>query len=237
MHKCAIHNDTLTTFETMSPNVPHQSGYSPKHWQNALDLVLRKEAGNLDVKKLRTTGLLEADFNFMCKHMGKWAMSKANDFKQLAGEQWGGRKGCQCSGLILSKRLAVDVLVLKKSTLVLCSQDTMQCFNRISHAGLVIGLKHQNLPHAAIKALITTIEEMVHEVQTVFGESSLTHGGGSANPCQGIPQGCGMGPPGWAVISSGNSDLLRSAGHRAIFETPMSHKTLHFVGYVGVSCD
>ena len=40
--------------------------------------------------------------------------------------------------------------------------------------------------------------------------------------------------PGWAVISSGNLDLLRSAGHGAIFETPMTHSTLHFIGYAYV---
>ena len=139
-----------------------------------MDVVLRKETGNLDLKKLRTIGLLEADFNFMCKYMGKWAMSKANDFKQLADEQWGSRKGHQCIGLALSKRLQVDIAAFEKSALVLCSQDAMQCFDRISHAALAIGLKRQNLPPTAIEALIKTIEAMVHKVRTVFGESSQT---------------------------------------------------------------
>ena len=79
-------------------NVPHQTGHSPKRWRNALDVVLRKEKGNLDSKKLRAMGSLEADFNFMCKYLGKWAMSKASKFKQLADEQWGSRKGNQETG-------------------------------------------------------------------------------------------------------------------------------------------
>ena len=234
VYKCTTHNDTLTLFETIMLNIPYQTGYSPKRWRNALDVVLRKERGNLDLKKLRTIGLLEADFNFMCKYLGKWAMSKADEFKQLADEQWGSRKGYQCLGLALSKRLAIDIAAFEKSAFVLCSQDAMQCFDRISHAALAIGLKRQNLPTSAIIALITTIESMVHKVRTVFGDSSRSYGGSVQNPCQGIPQGCGIGPPGWAVISSGNLDLLRSAGYGATFETPMSHLTLNFVGYAYV---
>ena len=51
--------------------------------------------GDLDIEKLGTMSLLEADFIFVCKCMGKWAMSKANDFEQLADEQWGSGKGYQ----------------------------------------------------------------------------------------------------------------------------------------------
>ena len=164
VYKCTTHNNTLTTFETVMLNIPYQTSYSPKRWRNALDLVLRKETGNLDIKKLQTIGFLEADFNFMCKCMGKWAMSKVNDFKQLADEQWGSRKAHQCIGLALSNRLAVDASALEKSALVLCSQDAMQCFDRMSHAALAISLKLQNLPPTAIDALITAIEAMVHKV-------------------------------------------------------------------------
>ena len=133
-----------------------------------------------------------------------------------------------------TKRLAIDIAAFEKSAFVLCSQDAMQCFDRISHAALAIGLKCQNLPHTAIEALMTTTESMVHKIRTVFGDSSQSHGGHVGNPCQGIPQGRGIGPPGWAVISTGNLDLLRSVGHGATFETPMTYHALNFVGYAYV---
>jgi len=67
--------------------VRETDGTITKRWRKALHLILRKQPNNLDVKKLHTLGLLEADFNFMCKFMGKWAMSKAQDYEQLAKEQ------------------------------------------------------------------------------------------------------------------------------------------------------
>ena len=73
-------------------NIPFQTGYSPKRWQTALDVMLQKKEGVFDVSKLQTIGLMEADFNFICKYIGKWAMEKAEDYKQLAKEQYRSRK-------------------------------------------------------------------------------------------------------------------------------------------------
>ena len=208
MYKCTTQDEILTTFETVLLNIPYQTGYSPSRWKNALDILLRKESNSLDLHNLRTIGLLEADFNFFCKYLGKWAMDKAANFGQLAKEQYGSCKGHKAIDQALNKRLAVDMAALQRIALVLCSQDAMSCFDRIAHAALAIGLKQQNLPHTAIEALITTIETMVHTVCTVFGESSSTYGANTILPCQGIPQGCGMGPPGWAVVSSANLEML-----------------------------
>ena len=55
--------------------------------KKALDILLRKRPDSLDLSNLRTIGLLEADFNFFCKYLGKWAMCKASDFGQLAKDQ------------------------------------------------------------------------------------------------------------------------------------------------------
>ena len=230
VYKSTIHDDTLTNFETMLLNIPYQTGYSPSRWRNALDILLRKQKDDLRLTKLRTIGLLEADFNFMCKYLGHWAMSKAQDFGQLAHEQYGSRKRHQAIALALNKRLAIDMAAFQRVALVLCSQDAMQCFDRICHAALAIGLKRQNLPDTAIEALILTIEKMTHKVRTIFGESSSTYGGDS----QGIPQGCGMGPPGWAIISTGNLDMLRQEGYGAKMTTPITNVTLEFVGYAYV---
>jgi len=107
----------------------------------------------------------------------------------------------------------------------------MSCYDRISHAALAMGLRRQNIPETAIESLITTIQGMVHKVRTTFGESAHTHGGQqSTRPNQGIPQGNGMGPPGWSIISSPCLELLRERDFGAKFTTPMSKKSVVFVG-------
>ena len=83
--------------------------------------------------------------------------------------------------------------------------------------------------------LIVTIQKMVHKVRTTFGESAMTYGGKlPLRPNQGIPQGNGMGPPGWSIISSPCLEMLRTKGFGAQFNTPMSKKVVMFVGYAYV---
>ena len=43
-----------------------------------------------------------------------------------------------------------------------------------------------------------------------------------------------MGPPGWAVVSSPNLEMLRSGNYGAKFSTPMSQVKIEFVGYAYV---
>ena len=161
-------------------------------------------------------------------------MDKAACFGQLAKEHYGSRKGHKAIDQALNKRLTVDMAALQGPAFVLYSQDAMSCFDRISHAVLAIGLKRQNLPHIAIESLINIIETMVHKVCTVLGESSSMYGANNLLPCQGISQGCGMSPPGWAVDSSTNFEMLQSANYGAKFSTPMLYLKIEFVEYAYV---
>jgi len=159
-------------------------------------------------------------------------MEKAKDYGHLAKEQYGSRKRHTAIKQALNKRLTMDMAMLQKISTVFCSQDAMSCYDRISHAALALGLRRQNIPETAIEALIVTIQKMVHKVRTTYGESAVTYCGNlPSRPNQGIPQGNGMGPPGWSVISSPCLELLRSKNFGARFQTPMSKKLIAFVGY------
>mmetsp|Transcript_5909 Transcript_5909/g.9058 ORF Transcript_5909/g.9058 Transcript_5909/m.9058 type:complete len:1660 (+) Transcript_5909:3576-8555(+) len=231
-YKAASRDEALATVELLLLNIPFQTGYSPKRWQKALDVMLPKKKNCFEVSKLRTIGLQEADFNFFCKYLGRWAMKKAEDYGHLAKEQYGSRRRHTAIKQALNKRLTMDMAMLQRVSTVFCSQDAMSCYDRISHAALALGLRRQNIPDTAIEALITTIQNMVHKVRTTFGESALTYNGDlPLRPNQGIPQGNGMGPPGWSVISSPCLELLRSNGFGARFSTPITKKLVVFVGY------
>ena len=162
-------------------------------------------------------------------------MRKAEQFQQLAKEQYGSRKSHQAISQALNKRLTADIAMLCKISTIFCSQDAMSCYDRIAHAALAMGLRRQNLPETAIEMLITTIQKMVHRVRTVFGDSDLSYGGSeqTVSP-QGIPQGNGMGPPGWGVISSPCLEVLRSKGFGAKLVSPITRQVIKFVGYAYV---
>ena len=65
----------------------------------------------------------------------------------------------------------------------------------------------------------------------MFGESAIAHGGRKLQrPNQGVPQGNGMGPPGWSLVSAPCLDPLRKHGFGAKMQLPISPKTMKFVG-------
>lgn len=234
-YKAAATDDALSTVELLLLNIPFQTGYSPKRWRTALDIMLKKKPNNVDVSKLRTIGLQEADFNFLCKYLGKWAMNKAEAYGHLAKEQYRSQKKHTATAQALNKRLTMDMALLQKMSTVFCSQDAMSCYDRILHAALALRLRRQNIPETAIETLIVTLQNMVHKVRTTFGESVVTYGGKiPVRPNQGIPQGNGIGPPGWSIISSPCLELLRSKGFGTRIKTPMSKKVIFFVGYAYV---
>ena len=102
--------------------------------------MLKKKINKQDVKTLRMIGLQEADFNFLCKYLRRWAMEKAHQYHQLAKEQYGSRKHHTAIAQALNKRLTMDIAMLQQVSMVFCLQDAELCYNRISHAALAMGL-------------------------------------------------------------------------------------------------
>jgi len=43
--------------------IPYRTGYAPKRWKSATDVMNLKKAGLVNVEKLRTIVMHEADFN------------------------------------------------------------------------------------------------------------------------------------------------------------------------------
>jgi len=62
------------------------SGYSPRRWQKGLNVMLQKQAGNINLETLRIIVLFEADFNTNNKWIGRAVMYKAEQLKALVPE-------------------------------------------------------------------------------------------------------------------------------------------------------
>ena len=63
-----------------------------------------------------------------------------------------------------------------------------------------------------IKYMFTTLQMASHKIRTAFGVSDKTYGPNRDPPLQGIGQGNGAGPAGWAVISTPLINMMRTAG-------------------------
>ena len=68
-------------------DIPLTSGYSPQRWRKGLNIMLQKQAGNINVEKLRIIVLFKVDFNTNNKWISRAVMYKAKQLKALAPAQ------------------------------------------------------------------------------------------------------------------------------------------------------
>jgi hypothetical protein len=79
----------------------------------------------------------------------------------------------------------------------------------------------------------TTLQRTKHFIGSAFGVSTTSFTGDSV-PFQGLGQGHGAGPTGWAVASAPIINMLCTAGYGATFVTALSCAVLSFVCYAFV---
>jgi len=107
------------------------SGYSPRQWWKGLNVMLQKQAGNINVEKLRIIVLFKADCNTNNKWIGRAVMYMAEQLKALAPEQYGSRKSKVANIQSLNKCLYYNMIRFKRQTAALCSNDTKSCYDQL----------------------------------------------------------------------------------------------------------
>ena len=93
-------------------------------------IILEKEVGNVDVVKLRTILLLEADFNRLNKIIfNNRVLPKLEQDKAVLTEVIGRRRGKSSMHITLNKKIVADISnQIKKPTIVI-SADTTNYYN------------------------------------------------------------------------------------------------------------
>ena len=86
--KTGVENDAILQLHYELAEIPFRTGYSPVRWQEASQLMILKKLGLIDVERLRTLVLYEADFNHNNKFLGKAMMEHMQHNSFLAKEQY-----------------------------------------------------------------------------------------------------------------------------------------------------
>jgi hypothetical protein len=84
--KASCTNNKLCSQDNWFINLTLLTGYNLKRWQKGIDVMIPKKANSIRVDKLRTIVLMEPDFNFFNKLIGKWVMSNAEQANSIAQE-------------------------------------------------------------------------------------------------------------------------------------------------------
>ena len=105
--------------------------------------------------------------------------------------------------------------------------DAAQCYNSVAHAITSLVFQAFGVPEEAVHSMLTTIEEMKYFLRTSYGDSKTFRGSKFEIKFQGLCQGNGAAPVGWAVISITILNVHKKKGQGAHFHCPLSMKTGH----------
>ncbi len=179
------------------------------------------------VTKLRTILLMEADFNATNKIIyGNKMMAKARGQNLMPEEIFSERNRMADDGT-LSKTLFCNLARQARAPTAIASVDALNCYDRIAHAMASLVFQAFGVPITAAESMLGTIENMKLFLRTRFGDSTSFTGGGISIKTQGMCQGNGALPVGWAVISICILGAHGRKGHGANFICPVTKLEKH----------
>lgn len=207
--KASCMDPILTKLDRCMLEILLKSGYSLKRWLQCVDVMIPKKADSNRVDKLRTIVLLEADFNYMNKLIGKRVMHNAEAHNNIAPEQYGSRKRKSSIIHATNKQLTFDIQNTRKQDSTLLILDAQSCFDQIAPPIASLCLQRQGAPQSFCNAIFHPIDKMTHFTRTSFGDSDISYDKGNTR-FHGVLQGNGAGPSIWAMISSSILTSLRN---------------------------
>lgn len=119
----------LTEIDTIMINICLSTGYSLRCWLTGIDVMIPKKVDSQQMDNLRTIVLLEADFNFICKFIGKRVMHNAEKHNNITQEQYDSRKRKSSIIHATNKQLTFNIINTRKQDSALMILDAKSCYD------------------------------------------------------------------------------------------------------------
>jgi hypothetical protein len=198
-----------------------------ERWSRRLSVMLEKMLGVMLVSKLRAILLMEVEFNALNKIMYRVRMMQNACGHRLMFKEIYSKKNCMADNGTLTKTLFYDVTRQARVPAAIASIDASNFYDRIAHAMALLVFQAFGIPESAIGSMLSAIQDMKFFLRTGFGDSTKFAGGGIRIKTQGLTQGNGASPAGWAVISIVILKAHGKKGHGAKFVCPISKLVSH----------
>ena len=198
--------------------------------------MLEKIFGCSLITKLRSILLMEGDFNATNKRIyGIGMMHNVRRYRLLLDKIYSERNRLANNGT-LAKVLFYDIVRQTRWPAGLASVDADNCYDRIAHPIASMTFQAFGVPTPAIKAMLSTIQDMRFFLRTGYGDSANFSGGNKDNPIktQGMCQGNTASPAAWTVTSIPMINAHRRKGHGAHFIAPISGRICQLMGEIFV---
>ncbi len=221
-YKAGAGSALISHFHATKVSVMLKSGWGYERWGRGLLVMLEKTPGCQLVNKLRSILLMEADFNCANKIVfGSRVLANVRQHGFMPDEIFSERNRTAGEGT-MSKVLFSDVVRQARLSAGISSVDADNCYDRVAHAIASLVFRSFGTPHEATCAMLQTIQDMKFFLCTSFGDSRSCAGSVIDIKTQGLCQGNGAAPAGWAVVSIVILNAHKKAGHGEKFLCPIS---------------
>ena len=182
--------------------IPFRTGIPLSRWLKGLSVMLLKQAGNLNVDKLRAILLMEADFNFANNlFFGKRLTSSMETTNFLPPDTFA-RKRQTASDVAVCKALLFDIIRHRKCNAIIGSYDANNCYDRVVHSLTSLMAQALGCEAGPLMCMFGAIQGMCFFLRTAFGDSTTNYRSSTDLPYQGLIQGNGAAPSLWLMVSS-----------------------------------
>ena len=203
------------------------SGIPAARWLTGTDIMIEKQPGEYRVEKLRTILLMQPDFNFGNKLVGRAMMEQAERLHLLPEAQYGSRKNKSASTQVANKVLLFELCRLQRIQLGYCSTDAKSNYDRIIHSFAVLAMRRLGVPREVALCMFRVLQQMIHHVRSGFGTSIESYSSDSHDPFQGVGQGNGAGPAIWAAVSAPLFEYMNSRQRGVNVVSPLGYQSNH----------
>jgi hypothetical protein len=166
------------------------------------EVMLKKDAGDPKIDRLRIICLYEADYNLFLKIM--WAhrmVSTAEKHNLFDDAQSGGRPRRTSNDVALRKMLIYTHSRITRTNFAAMDLDAKSCFDRIMASFGMLCSRYFGMPKSACELHGLTIAGMQHHVKTALGISSAYFQSTPEKVLYGSGQGSSGSPTLWMTIS------------------------------------
>ena len=220
-------SDIISHYHASRVSVTLAHAIQLERWSRGLSVMLEKTLGVTLVTKLRAIFLMEGDFNATNKIVYGVRMLQNARTYQMMPEEIFSEKNRMADDGTLCKTLFFDIARQARVGAAIASVDASNCYDRIAHAMASLIFQAFGVPTTAVESMLGAIENMKFFLRTGFGDSTSFSGGGISIKTQGLCQGNGAAPAGWAVISISIIEEHRKKGHGAKFLCPITQLQHH----------
>jgi exonuclease III len=221
-YKAGAVSPLISHYHSVKASVTLKTGYGLERWSRGMSVMLEKVPGCQLISKLRSILLMEADFNCGNKIIyGTRMLNNVRKYGLMPDEVFSECNRTADEGS-LSKVLFYDISCQTRLSAGISSVDADNCYDRVSHAIALLVFRSCGVSKDATGAMLKSIQEMKFFLRTAFGDSADFAGSMLEVKTQGLCQGNGAAPAGWAVVSIAILNAHKRKGHGAQFLCPIS---------------